>query len=90
MSGSRLTGQLRDEIEDLRVDGGVEGGNQFIGNDQMRLTGERLGNHDAVAHAPRIMMRKGGEEARRPAALWNAHAHNNFLAGSEPRCAQLS
>ncbi len=45
------------QIEDLRLDGHVERGGGLVGNDELGLAGERHGDHDALAHAARELMR---------------------------------
>ena len=40
-----------DEIEDLRLDGDIECGDRFVGDDELRFRGERAGDGDALALA---------------------------------------
>ena len=49
--------ELREEVEDLRLDGHVEGGDGFVGDDDLRLEGERAGDGDALALATGEFMR---------------------------------
>src|SRR4051794_4681780 len=45
------------QIEDLRLDGDVERGGRLVGDDELWLAGQRHGDHDALAHAARKLMR---------------------------------
>ena len=56
---SRL--QLFQQLKDLRLDGDVERGRRLVGDQQIRLVGERHGDHDALALAARQLMRIGVE-----------------------------
>ena len=49
--------ELPDELEDLRLDRHVEGGRRLVGDEQLRLAGERHRDHDALAHAARQLVR---------------------------------
>ena len=53
--------QAPQQLEDLRLDGDVEGGGRLVGDQQVGLVGERHGDHDALALAAGQLMRKGGE-----------------------------
>jgi hypothetical protein len=44
--------QRLQELEDLRLDGDVERGRRLVGDQQVRLVGERHGDHDALALPP--------------------------------------
>src|SRR5882672_1313143 len=44
-----LAGELREEIDDLRLDGNIERAHRFVGHDKLRLDGERAGDGDALA-----------------------------------------
>ena len=39
-------------IHDLGLDGDIESGGGFVGNEQFGLAGERHGDHDALLHSP--------------------------------------
>ena len=45
------------QIEDLRLDGHVERGGRLVGDDELGLAGQRHGDHDALAHAARELVR---------------------------------
>ena len=53
--------QVEDDVEDLRLDGDVERGGRLVGDQHLRIAGERHGDHHALAHAAgklvRIFMR---------------------------------
>src|SRR5262249_30912241 len=44
--------QIGEEVEDLGLDGHVEGGDGLVGDDQPRVHGERPGDADALALPP--------------------------------------
>ena len=52
---SRLS--WRDQVEDLRLDRDVERGGRLVGDQQLRIAGERHGDHHALAHAARELVR---------------------------------
>ena len=41
--------QRLQQLEDLRLDGDVERGGRLVGDQQVRLVGQRHGDHDALA-----------------------------------------
>jgi hypothetical protein len=41
--------ELEQQVEDLRLDGHVECRGRLVGDEQVRLVGERHGDHDALA-----------------------------------------
>src|SRR5207249_4381463 len=43
--------ELGQQIDDARLDGGVESGGRLVGDQQRRLGGERHRDHGALAHA---------------------------------------
>ncbi|MNI29456.1 hypothetical protein D3C73_832720 [compost metagenome] len=49
--------QLTDQLQDLRLNGDVQRGGGFVGNQQRGLAGQRHGDHHALAHAARELMR---------------------------------
>src|SRR5687768_13279859 len=48
--------QIVDEIEDLALDGDIEPGRRLIGDDELRIEGERPGDADAACLAARELM----------------------------------
>ena len=60
-----FTLKLEKEVENLRLDRDIERSGRFIGNEELGIAGNRHGNHDALVHAPRKLMRIGGETALR-------------------------
>ena len=62
--------ELADELEDLGLNGDVERRGRLVGDQQLRLAGERHGDHHALAHAARECM---GKLAQTPARIGNAH-----------------
>ena len=77
---AELVLQALDQLEDLRLDGDVERGGRLVGDQHLRLAGERHGDHGALAHAARQVVRvlvvalgrargcRRGRAARWPAA----------------------
>jgi hypothetical protein len=59
-----LAHELREEVEDLRLDGDIEGGDGFVGDDDLGLEGEGAGDGDALALAAGKFMRVFLHEAR--------------------------
>ena len=57
--------QAVDEVEDLRLHGDVERGRRLVGDEQLRIAGERHGDHHALALAAGELVRIAVE---RPAA----------------------
>ena len=53
------------QLEDLRLDGHVQRGGRLVGHQQPRATGQRHGDHHALAHAARELVRVAVELARR-------------------------
>ena len=51
------------QVEDLRLDGDVEGGGRLIRDQQARGAGDRHRDHHALAHAAGELVREGGEAA---------------------------
>ena len=45
------------QVEDLRLDGDVERGGRLVGDDELRLAGQRHRDHDALAHAAGELVR---------------------------------
>ena len=48
---------LAQQVEDLRLHGDVERGGRLVGDDERRLAGQRHGDHHALAHAARQLVR---------------------------------
>ena len=77
----RVAAQILDQIEHLRLHGGVERRGRLVGDQQRRLGHHRHGDHHALAHAAgefvRILRRAAApprECARAPAIRWRAGA----------------
>ena len=51
----------REELEDVGLDGDVEGGGRLVGDQEVGAVGERHGDHDALALAAGELMRVGAE-----------------------------
>src|SRR5215831_427663 len=62
--------QLEDELEDLRLDGDIERGGRFVGDEQLRAAGQRHGDHRALAHAAGELM---GIVIKAALRIGNAH-----------------
>ena len=66
---AQIVAQLHEQIEDLRLDGHVEGGHRFIADQEFRIHCERTCNPDALALAAGELMRKSSLGARVEADL---------------------
>ena len=55
--------ELGEKLEDLSLDGHVEGGRGLIGEQQAGLARERHGDHDALSHAAGELVRVGLDAA---------------------------
>ncbi|MEI2612901.1 MAG: hypothetical protein V9G20_30025 [Candidatus Promineifilaceae bacterium] len=53
--------QLHQQIEDLLLDGHVERRGRLVGDQQLRVAGDRHGDHHALALAARHLVREGAE-----------------------------
>ncbi|MNI33881.1 hypothetical protein D3C73_878490 [compost metagenome] len=62
--------QHADQLQDLRLNGDVQRGGRFIGNQQRRFTRQRHGNHHPLAHPARQLMRIATKDVF---GLGNAH-----------------
>jgi hypothetical protein len=54
---TQLLLELGDQLQDLRLDGDVERGGRFVGDEQLRLARERHRDQHALAHAARHLVR---------------------------------
>ena len=61
--GAEIALALADEVEDLLLDGDVEGGGGFVANEQLGPGDEGHGDHDALAHAAGKFVRVGMDAA---------------------------
>ncbi len=72
--------QAREQVEDLALDGHVERGGRLVGDEQLRLAGERHGDHDALLLAARQLVRIG---AQAPPRLGQADLGEQFLGARQ-------
>ena len=86
--------ELAHQIEDLRLDGHVEGRGRLVGDQELRIAGERHGDHHPLPHAAGELMRIF---ARTPLRLGDAdqsqHLHGaslRRLLGQGPDAAAAS
>ena len=61
--GVELALQPLDQLEDLRLHGHVERGRGLVGDQQLRVVGQRHGDHRALAHAAGELVRVGRPRA---------------------------
>ena len=80
--------QPREQLDDLQLDGDVERRGRLVGDQQLRLGGERERDHHALAHAARELVRVAaqdplaGRAARRRSSSSSGHASRlGALAG---------
>ena len=52
-----LVAQAAQQVKDLRLDGHVQGRGGLVGDQQLGVAGQRHGDHDALAHAARHLVR---------------------------------
>ena len=57
--------EFGEQRKDLRLDGHIQRGGRLIGNQYLGIAGERDGDHHALAHAARQLVRILVEPARR-------------------------
>ena len=81
--------QFAQQVEDLRLDGDVERRRRLVGDQDVRLVGERHGDHHALALAAGELMRIGVDAAARdrgcrPAAAVRPRAPCGAAAASRP------
>ena len=60
---AELALQALDQLEDLRLDGHVERGRRLVGDQQLRVVGQRHRDHRALAHAAGELVRVGRRRA---------------------------
>ena len=63
--------QRAHEVEHLGLDGGVEAGGRLVEHEQLRVAGERHGDHDPLLHAARELVRIA---LHHPLRVGDAHA----------------
>ena len=51
--GAKRVAQFAHQVEDLRLDGDVERGGRFVGDQHLRVARQRHGDHHALPHAAR-------------------------------------
>ena len=57
--------KFRDQIEDPRLDGDIESGSGLVGDEEVRVAGERLGDQHSLLHPTRKLMRVAGHDPAR-------------------------
>ena len=81
-SGAELFLQVEDDVEDLRLDGDVERGGRLVGEQHLRIAGERHRDHHALAHAAGELMRIFLQPLLR---LGDAHKLEDFDGAAQRR-----
>jgi hypothetical protein len=77
--------QVRDQPQDLRLDGDVEGRRRLVGDDDLGVAGKGEGDHGALAHAARKLVR---ELPGAPLGIGHLHQRQGFdgaVMGFAPR-----
>ena len=93
--------EVVEQFEDLLLDGDVEGGGRLVGDQQLRLAGQRHGDHDPLAHAAGELVREVARSARpawacrpcrapRPRAPGRPACRRPGAAGRSPRSGRRS
>ncbi|MNC42341.1 hypothetical protein D3C75_911540 [compost metagenome] len=77
----RLTFQLFEQVKNLRLNGSIQCGCRLIGNQQLRLAGERHGDHYPLAHPAAEFMRILLQPLLRIADTYLAQHLRRFLVG---------
>ena len=54
---ARLVAEPSNQIEDLRLDGDIERRGGLVGDEQLRLAGQRHGDHHSLPHPARELVR---------------------------------
>ena len=77
--------EVAHQVQDLGLDGHVQRGRGLVGDEQLRLAGERHGDHHALRHAARHLVRVGLDA---PVRVGDAdHAHQLQRTAPAPPCA---
>ncbi len=71
-------------VEDLGLDGDVEGGGGFVGEQHVGVVGHRHGDHGALAHAAGELVREGVQGAGRVGDADQVEQVGGALAGGGP------
>ena len=62
--------QVADQVEDLRLNGHVESGGRFVGDEQIGIARQGHGDHGPLPHPARELVRVGVDAA---VWLWDSH-----------------
>ena len=76
---------IAQQLEDLRLDGDVERGGRLVGDEQLRLAGQRHRDHHALAHAARELVRIARRRAARARGCARARASRCACAAARRR-----
>jgi hypothetical protein len=77
--------EVGEQGKNLRLDGDIEGGGGFIGDEKLRAVDDGHGDHDALAHAPGKLVRVVAGTTGRASAI----ATSFMAATPAPRYARL-
>ena len=83
--GAKLGLELPDQVQDLRLDGDVERRGRLVGDQHLRIAGQRHGDHDALAHPAGELMRVLADA---PLRFRNAHQREHLDGARERRAAR--
>ena len=81
--------QRTHELQDLRLDRDVQGRGRLIGDEQLGLTGKRHGDHDALPHAARELVRVALHHAGRVGQADRGEELDDARAGIRPGEAEV-
>ena len=82
--GIGLVAQRPDQVEDARLDRGIETGRGLVEHEQLGIGGQRHRDHDALLHPARELMRVAIEDADRVGDVDAVEGGQRVLAGPRP------
>ena len=82
---ARLAPEPFHQIQDLRLNGDVEGGGRLVRDQHLRAAGERDGDHHPLAHAARELMREVAEDGSPAAGMPTRSSSSTARRRASPR-----
>src|SRR6185436_1942892 len=81
--------QIGEQLHDLCLDGDIEGCRWLVRDDDVRVQGQRDGDHDALPHAPGELVRVVVDPLTGGRDVDPVHQLDGLLLGVVPRCAAV-